>query len=266
MKKVSCLGPKGSYSELAAERFFSGSAETVLAGNFAEVIEKLLSEEVDNAVIPIENSIQGGVLQNLDLLEKSEVFAVEELTLPVDHRLATLNGVPLANVKRVYSHEQAIGQCSEFLRTRLPQAQCIFTSSTAESLGKLDNESAGIVGSHVKAEGVVLSRENIANETKNFTRFLRLVRRVEQPEVPSKMIFICAVCEHKPGTLTRLLQIFADYGYNLTRIESRPIKNVFGEYRFFMELEGNIAAADVKEMLARAQEYCRQFRILGAYN
>ena len=133
-------------------------------------------------------------------------------------------------------------------------------------LGKLDNESAGIVGSHVKAEGVVLSRENIANETKNFTRFLRLVRRVEQPEVPSKMIFICAVCEHKPGTLTRLLQIFADYGYNLTRIESRPIKNVFGEYRFFMELEGNIAAADVKEMLARAQEYCRQFRILGAYN
>lgn len=265
MIKISCLGPTGSYSELAAKKFVPGG-EIVLCRNFAEVISRLECGDTDYAVIPIENSILGGVLQNLDLLERSDVFAEEELILPIDHRLALKKGTAPENIRRVYSHEQAIGQCTEFLRNCLPDAQCIFTSSTAESLSKIDGESAGIVGSHIRAEGIVLSEENIADEKKNFTRFLRLARRENQLENTSRMIFLCAVCEHKPGTLLALLNVFADCGHNLTRIESRPIKDVFGEYRFFIELEGNISDSGVKEMLHRARAGCRQFRILGAYN
>ncbi len=263
--KVSCLGPEGSYSELAAKKFFDGNSEILLARNFSDVVEKLVCGEADTAVIPIENSIRGGVLQNLDLLERCDVFAVEESVLPIDHRLAMKKGVSFSDIKRIYSHEQAIGQCLGFLNRCLPRAQCIFTASTAESLKKIDSESAGIVGAHVKAGGIVLSRENIADEKKNYTRFLRLVRGCEQPKAHSKMIFLCAVCEHQPGSLLHLLQIFARYGRNLTRIESRPMKGVFGEYRFFIELEGDILDAEIQEMLEAARSDCRQFRVLGAY-
>lgn len=267
MTKTSCLGPAGSYSELAVKTFGLGGedCEILLCKSFTEVIDKLTCGETDYAVIPIENSIQGGVLQNLDLLERSNVFAEEELVLPIDHRLAYRAGTDFTRITKVYSHEQAIGQCAEFLRTCLPQAQCIFTSSTAESLAKIDDVSAGIVGAHVRAEGIVLSAENIADEKKNFTRFLRVAKRSGQTG-HCGMIFLCAVLKHEPGTLLHLLQIFAKYGKNLTRIESRPIKDVFGEYRFFIECEGDIADGEVRKMLREAQSCCMQFKILGAYN
>lgn len=262
--RVSCLGPAGSYSELAAKKFFE-DGEIVLCRNFAETLKKLENGETDYAVIPIENSIQGGVLKNLDLLEQSEVFADKELVLLVDHRLAVKKGVKLSEIKRVYSHEQAIGQCSEFLRKHLPDAQCIFTSSTAESLTKIDGSSAGIVGSHVQAKGLVFSEENIADEKKNYTRFLRLTRKGAQRERHSRAIFLCAVLRHEPGTLYKLLCIFADYGKNLTRIQSRPIKDVFGQYRFFIELESDVAEPSVQEMLKEVKAFCTQLSVLGAY-
>lgn len=264
MARASCLGPAGSYSELAAQRFLGGEGEVVLCPSFAEAIKQCERGETDFAVIPIENTIQGGVLQNLDLLEKADVFAVEELVLGIDHRLATLEGVRTEDVTKVYSHEQAIGQCAAFLRETLPAAQCIFTASTAESLSKLDKSSAGIVGAHVRAEGVTLSAENIADETKNYTHFFKLVKRGTETRRGS-LLFFCAVCKHEPGSLVHLLGIFAGFGKNMTRIESRPIKNVPGEYRFFIELEGDGSDPEVQKMLLKAREYCLQFRILGNY-
>lgn len=264
-RKVSCLGPCGSYSALAAETLCKGY-ERILCANFPQVIEKLLAGEVDCAVIPIENSIQGGVLQNLDLLEREEVFAVEETVLKIDHRLALKEGVRLCEVKRVYSHEQAIGQCSKFLQKNLPQAQYIFTDSTAKSLELIGEDSAGIVGGHISANGIVLSQENIADEKCNYTRFLRLVRKENCLPAHSDMVFLCAACAHKAGALLKLLQAFAEYGLNLTRIESRPMKDVFGEYRFFIEFAGDIAEERVRSALDRAKQECTQFRILGAYS
>ncbi len=263
MKRVSLLGPEGSYSELAARAMCEG-AELTFCRNFFEVVGLLTAGKVDEAVIPIENSIQGGVLQNMDLLERENVFAVEEYVVKIDHRLAVKTGTPLSAVKRIYSHEQAMGQCSEYLNEYFPTAQLVFTESTAKSLTLLDGQSAGIVGGHVRAEGVTLSQENIANEPNNFTRFLRLVRRGTLPE-RSEKVFLCAVCEHRPGALLELLQTFAREGINLTRIESRPIKNVFGEYRFFIEVKGNIADETLRNALERTQAESRQFRLLGAY-
>ena len=263
MARVSCLGPEGSYSALAAERLCPGDG-VLLCRNFREVICALTEGEAQSAVIPIENSIQGGVLQNLDLLEWADVFAVQEYVLPIDHRLATLKGVAQENIRRIYSHEQAIGQCSGYLQAHFPDAQIIFTDSTAKSLQMLDGESAGIVGSHVSKEGVVLSAQNIANEQRNYTRFLQLINRGELPGHSNK-IFLCAVCPHKPGALLGLLQIFATYGLNMTRIESRPIKDVFGEYRFFIEISGDVCEKNVQTALEIAQKESLQFRLLGAY-
>lgn len=263
-KKVACLGPMGSYSELAARRLCPAN-EIVLCANFPAIFRAVIDKSADTGVIPIENSIQGGVLQNLDLLETQEVYAVAQTLIRIDHRLATLEGVELGAIRRVYSHEQAIGQCSEFLNTYLPQAQCICTDSTAKSLSLIDGESAGIVGSHAQREGVVLSKENIANEKNNFTQFFLIRRREEGLPEHGQTVFFSAVCEHRPGSLLALLMAFSERGINLTRIESRPIRNVLGEYRFFICIDGDMNDAQVRAALDDAKQHCRQFRILGFY-
>ena len=264
MKKVSCLGPAGSYSCLAVQKLCKDAA-IVPCRNFGEAFQKLLSGEVETAVVPVENSIQGGVLEVLDLLEREKVFAVERLVLPIDHRLAIKAGTSLSQIKKVFSHEQAIGQCSEFLQANLPNADYLPTRSTAESLLMVDDTSAGIVGAHANREGVVLSNENIANEKHNFTQFFRLVKEEKGLPLHGEYLFFCAVCAHKPGSLLDLLRIFADSGLNLTKIESRPIRDVYGEYRFYIEVEGDYADENMQRAIALAKENCRQFRIIGVY-
>ena len=111
----------------------------------------------------------------------------------------------------------------------------------------------------------MLSQENIADEKRNFTRFLRLVRREEAHPERSEKVFFCATCKHRPGSLYELLGVFARSGINLTRIESRPIRDVFGEYRFFIEIDGDIARKEVVSALKEAETFCRQFHIIGAY-
>lgn len=265
-KRVSCLGPEGSYSELAAKRMCE-NGEIVLCHSFTEAVQKLTAGEVDNAVLPVENSLNGGVLECLDLLEEADIFAIEEFPLAVDHRLATLSGVRPEDVDRIYSHEQALMQCSGFLRTHYPHASLVRTAATAESLQKLDAHSAGIVGAHIAREGIVLSKENIADNKGNFTRFLLVERKGPLPG-SSSMVFLSAVCceEDRPGALLGLLKIFLRYGLNLTRIESRPVKEQFGRYRFFIEFAGDISGERVKRALREAENYCAQFKLLGAYN
>ncbi len=262
--KVSCLGPEGSYSELAAKKMCEG-AEIVLCHSFVDAVRRLVGGKVDYAVLPVENSLNGGIQECLDLLEEYDIFASREFPLPVDHRLATLEGVSFDRIERVYSHEQALGQCLGFLTENFPNAQYIHTNSTAESLEKLSATSAGIVGAHLAREGIVLSDENIADNKANFTRFLLVERKGALPE-SSVMVFFSAVCADKPGSLLGLLKIFLRHGLNLTRIESRPVKKEFGQYRFFIEFAGDLSAEWVQKALAEARAYCVQFKILGAYH
>ncbi len=261
--KASCLGPAGSYSELAARELCKG-CEIVLCHSFSDAVSLLVGGEVDCAVLPVENSLNGGVLPVLDLLAGADIFGEEEYLLPIDHRLAMLEGVRREDIKTVYSHEQALGQCARYLHENFPSAALIATASTAESVSRLDLSSAGIVGAHVKREGLVLSAENIADNKQNFTRFLRVVRG-EGSVRRSSMVFLCAECAHQPGSLLGLLAIFYRHGLNLTRIESRPLKDSFGQYRFFIEFAGDIASAEVREALSEVKAYCTAFKLLGAY-
>ncbi len=263
MMRAACLGPAGSYSELAA-RTLCPHADRVLCSTFSAVFDALEAGRADCAVIPIENSIQGGVLQNLDLLERRDAVAVAQTRLRIDHRLAVREGVRAEDITRIYSHEQAIGQCARFLDAHFPRAERIFTDSTAKSLSLLDAHSAGIVGAHTAAEGIVLSSENIADEKNNFTQFFLLRRRQEGIPSAGNTVFFVAVCEHRPGSLLALLQCFSSRGINLTRIESRPIPAVRGEYRFFIEIDAS--GGDVGGALQSAREGCRFFRILGVYD
>ncbi len=263
-KKVSCLGPYGSYSEYAAQRMCEGY-EIVLCHNFSETVRKLTSGEVDQAVVPVENSLNGGVSECLDLLNSEDVFGVREYLLLIDHRLAMLEGTKEEEIDVICSHQQALGQCVEYLERRFPAARFVETTSTAESLKMLNAHTAGIVGAHVKREGVALSEENIADHKGNYTRFLLLERGEKVPK-RSAMVFFSAVCQHKPGALVNLLKIFQRYSLNLTRIQSRPVKEEFGQYRFFIEIAGDIGSERVLSALSEARKYCASFKLLGAYS
>ena len=166
----------------------------------------------------------------------------------------------------MYSHSQALAQCSKFLATNLPEAKLIETSSTAESLDKIHSaEDAGIVGSHCIRQGITLSQRTISDEENNYTQFLFARKGAPQSDAFSDRIFFTVTCRHRVGALVELLSILRENSINMTEIESRPIKNKTGEFRFFIEVEGNYAEESVKRALEKVKAEANSFKLLGCY-
>lgn len=281
--KIAFLGPEGSYSNLAGLSFLKTETtaqkkkgewdECIPFRNFPEVFSALDSGKVDCAVVPIENSLQGGVLQNLDLLQESEdLYAVKETVIHIDHRLVYKEGMELSQIGRVYSHRQALDQCSVFLTKEMPFASLRETESTAFGLSRAieddTGKSAGIVGAHTEniRKGFVMSEQSISDEKNNYTHFLLIKKGKENLPTHSDRVYFSAVCPHRPGSLLALLQIIAKYGINMTKIESRPVKKQVGDYRFFIEADCDIGSKEVKEMLAEIQANTLECKLLGAYS
>ena len=203
--------------------------------NFAEVLNALEKGRVDGAAIPIENSLQGGVSQNLDLLQEyADLYAVKEYVLRIDHRLVYKEGVSLSEIGRVYSHRQALDQCTEFLSKQMPFASLRETESTAFGLTKATEDdsgkSAAIAGAHTEniRKGFVLSEECISDEKNNFTHFLLVKKGKEKLPKTSERIFFSVVGPHRPGGLLEILAVIYEHGVNMTKIESRPVKDTPG--------------------------------------
>ncbi len=264
--RAAYLGPQGSYSHLAATKM-TPTAELFACANFRAVIKAVESGECDCAIIPIENTLNGCVLQNIDLLQAAEgLVAVEETILPLDHRLATLEGAKYSGISRIYSHEQPLAQCAEYLARNFPEAQLIATPSTAASLDMVNSFSdAAIVGAHVKRAGITLSDGNIADGKSNFTHFLLIRRGSIDMGKHSSKIYFSVTCTHKSGALLDILAPMRAGGLNMTKIQSRPIKDRAGEYRFFIEVEGDFAESSVRKVLERVKNYSKSFKLLGAY-
>lgn len=266
METIGYLGPEGSYSRIAAQTL-RPNAKLVAFQSFPQVFNSLISGETDGIAIPIENTLNGGVVQNIDLLQSTEgVAAREECVIKIDHRLAYLTGADKSKITRIYSHSQALEQCAKYLSENFPSAKLIPTASTAASLEKIvTDEDAGIVGAHTKKEGIALSENNIADEDGNFTHFL-LVKRGNIPEnAHSRRIYFSVTCANRTGALLALLAGISNNGLNMTKIESRPIKNAPDEYRFFIEIEGDYSTETVKAALAEIKKSSHSFKLLGCY-
>lgn len=281
--KIAFLGPEGSYSHLAAKEFLKTETavrksardwdECVPFRNFPEVLAAVEDGRVDAATIPIENSIQGGVSQNLDLLQAfNDLYAVKELVIRIDHRLIYKEGVKLSQIGRVYSHRQALDQCAAFLSKEMPFASLRETESTGFGIARAvedeTGKSAAIAGAHTEnlRSGFMMSAESISDEKSNYTHFLLIKKGKNSVPTTSEKVFFSAVCPHRPGSLIALLQIIAKSGVNMTKIESRPVKNRPGDYRFFIEADVDISSAAAKEMLNLIQENTLECKLLGAYN
>lgn len=278
--KIAYLGPEGSYSHLAAENFLETESgfdsfersECIPFRNFPEVLHAVEAGLVHAAAVPIENSLQGGVLQNLDLLQSSgELYAVKELVLKIDHRLIYKSGTAYSEIGRVYSHRQALDQCSVFLTRKMPFASLKETESTAFGISRaaedFSGKSAAIAGAHtsVLPDGFEMSEKCISDEQNNFTQFLLVKKGRESLPENGDKIFFSAVCPHRPGSLLSLLQIIAEYGINMTKIESRPVKNRPGDYRFFVEAEGDVGSELVQKALGKIASETLECKLIGAY-
>ena len=277
--KIAYLGPEGSYSHLAANAFLQdevkgelGLSECIPFRNFSEVLEAVSMKRVDAAALPIENSLQGGVLQALDLLQNtSGLYAVKEKIVKIDHRLIYKEGVKLSQIGRIYSHRQALDQCATFLRKECSFASLREVESTGFGVAKAfedeTGKSAAIAGAHTThlQKGFVMSERCIADEENNFTHFLLIKKGEDCLPKASGKIFFSTVCEHKPGSLLALLEIIKQFGVNMTKIESRPVKNVYGEYRFFIEAECDISTKEVKDMLEKIRRSTIEYKLIGVY-
>jgi chorismate mutase/prephenate dehydratase len=269
--RVGYQGTAGAYSELAAKRHFAGRDVTPVGyHSFREMLEALEAGKVEYAVLPIENSIAGSINESYDLLAKMGLHLVGEEFQPIAHCLIGAAEVPVAELRRVYSHPVALAQCKEFLET-LEDCHVEAFVDTAMSVEKVkrdgDPTQAAIASEQAAAlHGLPILRRDIADHPENYTRMVIVsTEPAHYPEgVPCKTSLIFSTI-HEQGALARCIAIFAERGLNLTKIESRPKPDTPFEYIFYMDFEGNVDAASTRAALEDLKAVTTFLVVLGSY-
>ncbi len=272
--KIAFQGEIGAFSEEAARALFP-EAEPTPCPSFEAVFDAVASGAAARGVIPIENSLFGSVHVNYDLLRARDLRITAEHHLRVRHCLMALPGVTLADVRTVYSHPQALGQCAAFLRERLPHAEAVpayDTAGAAKMVAAEDRrDAAAIAGAQAAAEyGLEVLAESIESNHQNFTRFLALARQADAPVpasdgAPLKTSIVYAQRENVPGCLFKSLAVFALRDIDLFKIESRPLVGSPGQYLFYLDLAGSVADAPVRRALDHLGEIAAFVKVLGSY-
>ena len=267
--RLAYLGPPGTFSEQAALRYAAAAALHPYP-SIAAAAAAVPAGEADEAVLPIENSIEGSVTQTLDLLiHDVDLRICAEVVVDVEHCLIGPAGADLARARRVLSHPQALAQCRRYLLQALPRAAVEATLSTAGAVetAVADASGATLAIAPVRAAtlygGVVLAR-GIQDVAHNRTRFVVLGREDHAPSGDDKtsMVF---VTRHEPGALVRVLQLFADAGVNLTKIESRPSREQLGTYVFLVDCLGHRTQPPLAAVLAAVEARTSLLKIFGSY-
>jgi prephenate dehydratase len=272
--RIAYLGPKGTFCEAALLTMANWrAAEHVPAVSVQAAIDAVRSGDVDLALIPIENSVEGSVSITLDELAKGvRLVIVDEVALPVTFALMGRPGISLAEVTTVASHPHALAQVREWIEATLPNATSIPALSTAGAAAALLQEPApfdAAVAPHLAADryGLPVLAENIGDTEDATTRFV-MVRRpgaIPEPTGADKTTLSLFMRLDQPGALMTILNEFAVRGVNMNRIESRPTRKALGDYFFSVDVEGHVADARVSEALMGLHRVCLDVRFLGSY-
>jgi len=265
--KIAYQGEPGAFSEAAARRI-DAEATLVPCRSFEEAFATVDAGQASYGVLPIENSIGGSIHRNYDLLVEHELPIVAEVELAVVHHLLALPGRSLPQVKRIYSHPQALAQCDRFLRT-LSGVELIATYDTAGSAKMIADdklEDAAAIASARAAEvfGLVPLKSSIQDYENNTTRFLVVGRRPLSAAVPDKTSIVFSLA-NEPGALFKALSAFALRGLDLTKLESRPIPDRKWEYLFYVDVAAARDDVPCARALAHLAEFAPMVRVLGSY-
>ncbi|MBG0776110.1 MAG: prephenate dehydratase [Desulfovibrionaceae bacterium] len=266
-QRIAYLGPEGTFSYFAGVQFFGHIADYKPMNDLHGVFQAVSAREADLGVIPLENSLQGTVGQSLDLFLRFDVFIQSELFFRISHS-AMANVGRLSEVKKVYSHPQPLAQCGAWLRDRLPAAAIIPTESTAAAARRVAEETEGAVaiGNQQLApmHGLTVLARAIEDQKDNWTRFV-VVGPVPADQQARDKTSILFTLPDKPGSLSRVLEVFAGEHINMKKLESRPLLGEKWKYVFFVDLECDLKEERYSRALRRMGEVCHTLRILGSY-
>ncbi|WP_374967689.1 prephenate dehydratase [Terrabacter sp. BE26] len=269
------LGPRGTFTQMALDAWDAAEGrEHVPFGSVDAALSALRAGEIDAAMVPIENSVEGGVSATLDALATGEpLVVVGEVLVPITFVLCARPGVPLARVRTVGTHSHAWAQVRGWMGRHLPDAQYVPTLSTAASAAALGGPGDVMFDAGVCApvaarnEGLEVLAEDIGDNASAVTRFVLVARpgTLPEPTGADKTTVVLFQREDHAGGLLELLEQFAVRGVNMTRLESRPTGEAMGSYCFSIDFEGHLLDARVGETLMGLRRVCAEVRFLGSY-
>ncbi len=263
---VAYLGPEGSFTEAAMRKRFGHGAAGLPVDSFDEIFRAVESGAASYGVVPVENSSEGMVGHNLDLLLLTPAKVCGEVTLQV-HQCLMSRVADKAAIRRVYSHPQSLGQCRNWLNANLPNAERVAVSSNSEAarLASEQADGAAVAGrGAAERYGVPVIAENIEDDPRNTTRFLVIGNQDVAPSGRDKTSLVLSA-PNRPGAVHALLAPLAEHGVSMTKLESRPARSGLWEYVFYVDIEGHQKDENVAAALAKLKETAAFVKILGSY-
>ena len=266
---VACQGVEGAYSQIAAERLFR-SPNIMFFNDWEKVFSAIEAGMCRYGVIPIENSTAGSVKKVYDLMISRNFKIVRTVRIKIDHSLLANKGAKLSEIKEIFSHEQAISQCSAFLSSLSPDVKITRIENTAKAAqmvaesGRTDVASISSRSCAIQY-GLTTLASAIQDNGNNHTRFICITNKTEiYPGADRTSLML--VTPHKPGALYRILSRFNSLGINLIKLESRPIPERDFEFMFYFDLESSVYSPKLAQLLAELEQECEEFTYLGSYS
>ncbi len=264
---VACQGVEGAYSQIACEKIFK-SPFILYFKNFDGVFQAIEQGLCQYGILPIENSTAGSVKKIYDLMIHHNFSIVRSFRQKIDHNLLANRGATMESIKQIYSHEQAINQCADFLKTMagveiIPVENTAVAAKMVAESGKLD---VAALSSHACEElyGLKCLRESIQDKGNNRTRFICISKNLEIYPGSDKTS-IMMVLPHKPGSLYKVLARMYVLGINVIKLESRPIPDRDFEFMFYFDLETSIYSDEFVQLMCELDDLCEEFKYLGSY-
>lgn len=271
--RIAFLGPKGSYSHLAARQYAARHFEQFIesgCAKFADIFEQVETGQADYAVVPIENTSSGAINDVYDLLQHTSLSIVGEMTVPIDHCILVSGSTDLETIETVYSHPQPFQQCTQFL-SRYPQWKIEYTESTSAAMEKVAQSmspKAAALGSEAGGAlyGLQVLEHARANQAQNITRFIVLARKAVNvsDQVPAKTTLLMATGQ-QAGALVEALLVLRNHNLIMTRLESRPIHGNPWEEMFYLDIQANLESGAMRAALKELGEITRSMKVLGCY-
>lgn len=263
---VACQGVEGAYSQYACDKMFTYPS-IMYFSNFEGVFNAVDSGLCRYGILPVENSTAGSVNTVYDLMNKHNFYIVHSTKLFIGHSLLVNEGTDITAIKEVFSHEQALNQCSEFIASIGAKVTvCKNTAAAAKMVAESGRTDCAAIGSKDCAElyNLNILRSGIQNTDNNYTRFICISKK---PEIypGAKKTSIVMTIPHKPGSLYHIISRFAALGLNLTKLESRPIPGSNFEFMFYFDIDASVYSENLKSLLSELENDGEQFSYLGSY-
>ena len=265
---VACAGVEGSYSQQACDKLFEFPS-IMYFKNFEAVFQAVERGLCQYGILPIENSSYGSVNQVYDLMQHYNFHSVRSIRLHIHHNLLAKPGVKLSDVKEIFSHEQAIGQCSQFLNG-MPDVKitmCDNTATAAKMVAESDRRDVAAICSHDCGDlyGLNILEESVQNNENNYTRFICIKKDIAIYPGANHISIMCTT-PHTPGSLYRLISKFTALGVNLTKLESRPLPGRDFEVLFYFDMEASVWSPEIIQLMGELSSTSELFVFLGCYS